>query len=72
MRTGLSRIQSGLKTHSPSIIIALGGNDGLRGLAISEIENSLAGIIQHCKAHGAQVLLVGVRLQPNYGPAYNE
>lgn len=72
-RTGLSRIQSALKMHSPSIvIIALGGNDGLRGLPFSEIENSLADIIQRCKAQGAKVLLVGVRLPPNYGPVYNQ
>ena len=72
-RTGLSRIQSALKMHSPSIvIIALGGNDGLRGLPFSEIENSLADIIQHCKTHGSQVLLVGVRLPPNYGVVYNQ
>ena len=71
-RTGLSRIESALKMHSPSIvIIALGGNDGLRGLPFSEIENSLAEIIERCKAYGAQVLLVGVRLPPNYGPVYN-
>jgi len=72
-RTGLSRIQSALKMHAPSIvIIALGGNDGLRGLPFSEIENSLADIIQRCKAHGSQVLLIGVRLPPNYGPVYNQ
>ena len=72
-RTGLSRIQSALQTHSASIvIIALGGNDGLRGLPFDEIENSLTGIIQHCKTHGARILLVGVRLPPNYGPAYNQ
>ena len=71
-RTGLGRIQSALKMHSPSIaIIALGGNDGLRGLPFTEIENSLAEIIERCKAHGVEVLLVGVRLPPNYGPVYN-
>ena len=71
-RTGLGRIQSALKMHSPSIaIIALGGNDGLRGLPFTEIENSLAEIIERCKAHGMEVLLVGVRLPPNYGPVYN-
>jgi len=72
-RTGLGRIQSALKMHSPSVvIIALGGNDGLRGLPFAEIENSLAEIIKRCKAHGSQVLLVGVRLPPNYGPVYNQ
>ena len=72
-RTGLGRIQSALKMHSPSIVIvALGGNDGLRGLPFTEIESSLAEIIKRCKAHGARVLLVGVRLPPNYGPVYNQ
>jgi acyl-CoA thioesterase-1 len=72
-RTGLSRIDSALKTHKPSIvIIALGGNDGLRGLAFSEIESSLANIIERCRQDNMQILLAGVRLPPNYGPVYNE
>lgn len=72
-RTGLSRIESALQNHKPSIvIIALGGNDGLRGLAFSEIESSLATIIERCQDNKAQVLLSGVRLPPNYGPAYNQ
>ncbi|MGD8581982.1 MAG: arylesterase, partial [Gammaproteobacteria bacterium] len=72
-RTGLSRIDSALKTHKPSIvIIALGGNDGLRGLAFSEIESSLARIIERCRQDNVQILLAGVRLPPNYGPVYNE
>lgn len=70
-RTGLSRIESALKNHRPEIaIIALGGNDGLRGLAFSEIENSLADIIERCQQNDVDVLLAGVRLPPNYGPAY--
>ena len=72
-RTGLSRLESALKTHEPDIvIIALGANDGLRGLPFSEIENSLVKIIERCKQQGAQILLVGVRLPPNYGPVYNQ
>jgi len=72
-RTGLSRIDAALQAHTPSIvIIALGGNDGLRGLAFSEIESSLANIIQHCRSDNARVLLVGIRLPPNYGPEYNQ
>ena len=72
-RTGLSRIDSALQQHKPAIVIvALGGNDGLRGLAFSEIENSLASIIERCRKDGAQVLLSGVRLPPNYGPVYIE
>jgi len=72
-RTGLSRIDSALQAHKPSIVIlALGGNDGLRGLAFSEIESSLANIIEHCSNANAQVLLAGIRLPPNYGPGYNQ
>lgn len=72
-RTGLSRIKTALRTHNPEIvIIALGGNDGLRGLAFSEVENSLASIIEHCQQSNAKALLVGVRLPPNYGPDYTQ
>ena len=72
-RTGLSRIKTALLSHKPEIvIIALGGNDGLRGLAFSEIKNSLANIIEHCQQSNAKVLLVGVRLPPNYGPIYTQ
>lgn len=72
-RNGLSRIEPALKTHHPAIvIIALGANDGLRGLPFSEIENSLADIIERCREQGAQILLAGVRLPPNYGPVYNQ
>ena len=72
-RTGLSRIGSALQTHKPAIVIvALGGNDGLRGLAFSEIESSLANIIEQCREYNARVLLVGIRLPPNYGPRYNQ
>jgi acyl-CoA thioesterase-1 len=72
-RTGLSRLEPALEAHQPDIvIIALGGNDGLRGLPFTEIENSLVRIIEHCKQADVQILLVGVRLPPNYGPVYNQ
>ena len=72
-RTGLGRTVRALQAHQPAIVIvALGGNDGLRGLALSDTEASLAGIITHSQQQQARVLLVGVRLPPNYGPAYNE
>ena len=72
-RTGLSRIDAALQAHKPAIVIvALGGNDGLRGLAFSEIESSLANIIEHCMDRHARVLLAGIRLPPNYGPEYNQ
>ncbi len=71
-RTGLNRLDNALQQHQPDIVIvALGGNDGLRGLPFSEIEASLSGIIQKCQQHGAKLLLTGVRLPPNYGAFYN-
>ena len=72
-RTGLGRIDNALINHKPKIvIIALGGNDGLRGLAMSEIKASLSSIIERCNIDKTKILLVGVRLPPNYGPAYNQ
>lgn len=72
-RTGLNRLASALETHRPAIVIvALGGNDGLRGLPFFEIESSLTRIITTCQEKKVQVLLIGVRLPPNYGPAYNQ
>lgn len=71
-RTGLSRLEQALAAHHPKIVIlALGGNDGLRGLPFSEIETSLVRIIERCQREGIKVLLTGVRLPPNYGEAYN-
>lgn len=71
-RTGLNRLDNALKQHKPSIlIVALGGNDGLRGLPISETESSLSSIIEKSQQAGLSVLLAGVRLPPNYGAYYN-
>ena len=72
-RVGLSRIDAALKSHQPEIvIIALGGNDGLRGITFSEIESSLIGIIERCQQEQTSILLVGVRMPPNYGALYGQ
>lgn len=72
-RTGLGRLLPALKHHKPTIVIVeLGGNDGLRGFSFKEMEQSLSKIIGISHDHGARVLLVGVRLPPNYGPYYNQ
>jgi len=72
-RTGLNRLDEALRQYRPAIVIvALGGNDGLRGLPFSEIEASLERIIVLSQQQGAKVLLAGVRLPPNYGPFYND
>lgn len=71
-RTGLNRLDNALNQHKPSIVIvALGGNDGLRGLPISETEYSLSSIIEKSQQSGLSILLAGVRLPPNYGVHYN-
>lgn len=70
---GRARIATALDTHQPAIvIIELGGNDGLRGLPLSEMQKNLAAIIAQCQKRKARVLLVGMRLPPNYGPQYTE
>jgi len=71
-RTGLNRLGPILRQHHPEIIIvALGGNDGLRGIPFKEIRNSLSEIIRLSEATGSKVILAGVRLPPNYGALYN-
>jgi acyl-CoA thioesterase-1 len=70
---GLARIRAALERHRPSVVIVeLGGNDGLRGLPVAQMRKNLAGIIEQAKAGGARVLLVGMRMPPNYGPEYTE
>ncbi|MFA7386365.1 MAG: arylesterase [Thiohalobacteraceae bacterium] len=54
------------------VIIELGGNDGLRGLDLRQTEDNLRAMIDAAHASGAQALLVGMRLPPNYGPTYTE
>ena len=70
---GLTRLPQALERHRPHlVVIELGANDGLRGLPFREIEANLTAQIGLARAAGAQVLLVGVRLPPNYGAAYTE
>jgi len=68
---GLSRMRKVLDEHRPAIVILeLGANDGLRGLPVAEAKKNLAAMIVMAKKSGARVLLVGVRMPPNYGPDY--
>lgn len=70
-RGGLGRLPALLERHRPSlVVIELGGNDGLRGLPLAELRANLAAMIAQVKASGARVVLVGMRLPPNYGPIY--
>lgn len=68
---GLSRFDAALKKHQPSLVLLqLGANDGLRGLAIGQTRRNLAEMIDRARAQGAAVLLIGIRIPPNYGPQY--
>ena len=65
---GRSRLNATLSKYTPSIvIIALGSNDGLRGLPIATLRDNLNAMIESAKNKHATVLLVGQRLPPNYG-----
>lgn len=68
---GLSRLPALLEREKPAVVVlALGANDGLRGLALDATRANLARMARTAKAAGARVLLVGMRLPPNYGPDY--
>ena len=68
---GASRIAATLARHRPRIVIlALGSNDGLRGLPVAQMRDNLAAIIRAAQKAGSRVLLVGTKMPPNYGPQY--
>jgi acyl-CoA thioesterase I len=69
----LSRLPNLLKEHSPDIVlIELGGNDGLRGHPISLLRKNLLSIIQTSRNAGANILLLGIQIPPNYGKRYTQ
>ncbi len=68
---GLAHLPQALAQHRPQLVILeLGANDGLRGLPLEEMRRNLATIIDKSREQGATLLLVGVRLPPNYGALY--
>ncbi|HEY0783686.1 MAG TPA: arylesterase [Thermoanaerobaculia bacterium] len=67
---GLSRLNWILTQHPDVVVVGLGGNDGLRGLPIEEIDRNLREIVRRARQAGAKVLLLGMRIPPNYGPDY--
>ncbi|HCA26713.1 MAG TPA: arylesterase [Betaproteobacteria bacterium] len=70
-RGGAYRIERTLRAQRPAIVIVeLGGNDGLQGLPLPATRRHLDAIIRACLRRRAQVLLVGMRLPPNYGESY--
>jgi acyl-CoA thioesterase I len=70
-RGGLSRIKGDLAVHKPNVVLlALGANDGLRGLPVADTRKNLAAMISAVKATNAKVVLIGVQIPPNYGLDY--
>jgi acyl-CoA thioesterase-1 len=70
---GRSRLPAALERTRPAVVvIALGANDGLRGLPAKQLQDNLAAMARAAKAVKARVLLVGMRLPPNYGADYTE
>ena len=70
---GASRIAGELKRHQPEVVvIELGANDGLRGLDLAQTRANLERMVTAAKDAGAQVLLLGMRIPPNYGPDYTQ
>jgi acyl-CoA thioesterase-1 len=68
---GLQRLPRTLELHQPAVVIVeLGANDGLRGLSVPLTRDNLTKIVTESKQAGARVLLIGMRLPPNYGPRY--
>ena len=70
---GLQRLPRALSLHKPAIVILeLGANDGLRGLPVAATRRNLTQMIELANSAGAKVLLVGIRMPPNYGPRFVE
>ena len=70
---GRARLPALLKSHQPAIvIIELGANDGLRGLPILQLRSNLKAMILAAQSAKAKVLLVGMRIPPNYGELYTD
>lgn len=71
MAGGRARLPALLNEHKPSIVVVeLGGNDALRGQPLAATRANLDAMVAASQAAGAKVLVVGMKLPPNYGPKY--
>jgi acyl-CoA thioesterase-1 len=70
---GRARIDRALAQHKPAVVLLeLGANDGLRGLPVRETQNNLRAMVDAIQRSGARVLLLGIRIPPNYGSQYTQ
>ena len=66
-----ARLPRALELHKPAIVILeLGGNDGLRGLPLRQVRENFQFLIEHPRPRAPEVVLIGMRMPPNYGAAY--
>ncbi len=69
----LARLPNVLSHYQPTVVILeLGGNDGLRGLSLQKMQANLSQMVELVQKQGAKVLLLGMRIPPNYGPLYTQ
>lgn len=70
---GLARLPALLAEHKPELVVLeLGGNDGLRGQLPAQLQQNLTSMVDQSQKAGAKVLLLGMRIPPNYGPRYTQ
>ena len=70
---GLARLPPLLQRHAPDlVVIELGGNDGLRGMQPANMQQNLSSMVEQARAAGADVLLFGMEIPPNYGVRYTQ
>jgi acyl-CoA thioesterase-1 len=67
---GLRRLDWALEGDVRIVVIALGGNDGLRGIPVDELRRNLSAMIERCRARGLNVVIAGMEAPPNFGDAY--
>ncbi|QMV20439.1 arylesterase [Granulicella sp. 5B5] len=69
-KDGLERVDRVAARHPKIVVLEFGGNDGLRGLPLEQTQSNLAAMIESLKKSGAEVVLAGITLPPEYGPDY--
>lgn len=67
---GLSRLDWALAPEAKALVVALGGNDGLRGLPIEQLSGNLSAIVERAQSQGLIVILAGMEAPPNFGQSY--
>jgi acyl-CoA thioesterase I len=70
--SAVSRVKWHLQQKPALVVLALGANDGLRGLLIDSLDKNLTAAIELCQKNNVKVILIGIRVPPNYGEKYSQ